>query len=141
MKRLKLIFAGSTALSMLFFLFSCGGSETPEASALKIVTERLPSAIFGQDYYFTLAGSGGYQPYEWKISGALPEGIKFDKSSGTFRGKPGPDAASRSFSIELMDRTTEKEDRTPVVKKFTLNIQSGPFIASEKDLLPFQDSY
>lgn len=138
MKRLKLIIAGSVTLYIIFFLFGCGGSEGPDASALKIVTERLPSAIFGQDYYFTLAGSGGYQPYEWKISGALPEGIKFDKSSGTFTGKPGPDAESRTFSIELMDRTTEKEERTPVVKKFTLNIQSGPFIASEKDLLPFR---
>jgi hypothetical protein len=138
MERLRLIIAGSISLFMIFLFFSCGGGqEDIEPGLLKIVTERLPSAVFGQDYYFTLAGSGGYQPYKWEIAGALPEGIIFNPSSATFTGKPGPNAETKTFSIKLYDQISLKE-QTPIVQKFTLSIQSGPFIASEKDLLPLR---
>lgn len=126
------------ALYFLFILSSCsGGTEAPPAEPLKIITERLPNASYGQEYYCALAASGGYQPYKWEVSGQLPKGIKFNPATGSFGGKPGPDAETSTFDIKLYD-SFKKENKAPVGKRFTITIQSGPFIASEKDLLPLR---
>jgi len=138
MKPSSQILSGSIALSLLVIFISCGGgSETSAPQPLIIMTERLPIASYGQEYYCALAGNGGYQPYKWEIAGELPKGIKFKPSNGSFGGRPGPDAETSTFDIKLFDSIT-KENPVPVSKRFTLTIQSGPFIASEKDLLPLR---
>jgi hypothetical protein len=138
MKLPSQILAGLIVVSLLLILFSCGGgSETPITQPLKILTERLPNASYGQEYYCVLAGSGGYQPYKWQIVGELPKGIKFNPISGSFGGIPGPDAETSTFDVKLFD-SIKKEDSAPVSKRFTITVQSGPFIASEKDLLPLR---
>jgi len=138
MKLSSQILSGSIAVSLLLILISCGGgSETPVPQPLKILTERLPDAFYGQEYYCSLAGNGGYQPYKWEIAGELPKGIKFNPANGSFEGKPGPDAETSTFDIKLFD-SIKKENSAPVSKRFTITIQSGPFIASEKDLMPLR---
>jgi hypothetical protein len=138
MKRSNQILSGSILLSLLIILISCGGgSETSAPQPLKIMTERLPSASYGQEYYCVLAGSGGYQPYKWEMVGKIPKGIKFNSADGSFRGRPGPDAETSTFDIKLFD-SIDKENQAPISRRFTLTILSGPFIASEKDLLPLR---
>lgn len=135
MKRARLFFLRSVVIIFLLIFFSCG-TDKLEPGPLKIVTERLPNAAFGQEYYFTLAGCGGQQPYRWQITGSLPEGIVFNTKDGVFTGKPGLNAESRTFEVKLSD--SSNNDESQAVKKLTINVQTGPFIASEKDLMPLR---
>jgi hypothetical protein len=120
------------AIVILLFI-SCGGDDTV-TYPLRIISEKLPDSTIGREYYFTLSAAGGTPAYRWKIQGKLPDGLDFDNANGIIRGIPVNGAVSSTFSVMLNDNN--KEERNEAVNRFTLKVVSGPFIASESDLLP-----
>ena len=114
-------------------LFSCGGEEgeKPQIQPLEIITNRLPEAVYGREYYFTLSATGGFQPYRWELVGKLPEGITFDSRNGVLSGTVKENARGSVFEIKLYD-SQRKENPIPVIKRYTIKVISRSFVASEE---------
>ncbi len=128
------IYTSLIILIILLLPVSCGNDSSD--FQFRIVTTRLPDAFAGRDYYFTLSLIGGTPPYKWQVLGKLPEGIKLDSYNGVLTGSPGENSRTQSFIIKAIDST---EDTVRVAQReFVLKVVSGPFIASEKDLLPLK---
>lgn len=51
--------------------FIGGGEQT----APRVTAAALPTALLGQPFRMTLAAEGGSTPYQWRVKGALPEGL------------------------------------------------------------------
>jgi hypothetical protein len=83
---------------------------------LKIATVGLSAGVIGQAYQKTLLASGGAGAYHWAVVGNLPEGIKFDQTSGVFSGVP-VTAGSGDLIVTVSD-----EDGGTISKSFTFNI-------------------
>ncbi|MEN8218805.1 MAG: Ig domain-containing protein [Pseudomonadota bacterium] len=59
----------------------------------------LPTAISEQSYVFTFPVTGGSGERTFKLDGKLPEGLKFDKLSGTIYGIPKKKGNPRSACL------------------------------------------
>jgi hypothetical protein len=71
--------------------------------AVSIQTNSLADALIGGSYSQQLLAAGGTPPYVWSlVSGALPDGIKIDSSSGTLSGTP-TIVGSFSFTLRAVD--------------------------------------
>jgi hypothetical protein len=84
-------------------------APVPSPDALSITTPSLPGGTVGLGYSVTLAASGGNPPYHWKVvtgSGALPRGLKLDKSTGVISGTPKSEGLS-TFTIQVVDTATK----------------------------------
>ncbi len=82
--------------------------------ALEITTTSLPNGVVGQNYSSTLGATGGNPPYTWTLangSGALPPGLKLDKSTGTISGVP-KQVGVFSFTVEVLDTKTPFKPHT-----------------------------
>src|SRR5262249_4698892 len=56
---------------------------------LAIATASFPDGTVGQTYDFTLSATGGISPYTWSlISGAFPDGLTLNSSTGLIQGTP-----------------------------------------------------
>ncbi len=84
-------------------------SKVPSPSQpLSISTTVLPGGQAGQPYQAALVGTGGTPPYLWSLpSGALPNGLTMNSSSGVISGQPSK-AGAFSFGIELQDSSASK---------------------------------
>ncbi len=71
---------------------------------VKIVTEpKLPEAITGRPYSFSLAAIGGLPPYTW-TSGELPKGLKLAADTGIISGQPAaPTEAPLELTVHVAD--------------------------------------
>jgi large repetitive protein len=58
------------------------------APKLTIKTLRLKTARLGRAYQSQFATAGGVAPLRWSLSGKLPRGLRFAKSTGTVAGMP-----------------------------------------------------
>jgi hypothetical protein len=59
------------------------------APPLSVLTEKLPSGVFGRRYRATLRAGLGTPPYRWRIShGRLPRGLALDALTGRITGTP-----------------------------------------------------
>ncbi|WP_172825510.1 putative Ig domain-containing protein [Geobacter sp. DSM 9736] len=94
-----------------------------------IVTSSLPEAYSGVYYGRSLAVTGGKSPYTWSVaSGALPEGLTLDGSSGTISGVPTA-AGSYSFAVEVADSegaTASKDFSVSVHPPLAITVASMP---------------
>ncbi|HKE21036.1 MAG TPA: putative Ig domain-containing protein [Bryobacteraceae bacterium] len=72
-------------------------------SALRITTTSLPSATLGTNYNFTLAATGGVQPYNWTATG-LPAGLGLNSSTGQITGTP-TGGSTPSVSVTVTDQS------------------------------------
>jgi hypothetical protein len=70
-----------------------------------ISTTSLPAGTVGTAYSATLAVTGGVQPYTWSVTtGALPDGLKLDGSTGAITGTPTIiDTNPPSFTVQVTD--------------------------------------
>lgn len=81
----------------------------------------LPDGTAGASYSTTLSGSDGNTPYEWSVfSGALPDGLSLNTSTGEISGTP-TTAGTSSFTIRLTDSSNPRQIFN---KDFTLTINA-----------------
>jgi len=67
-------------------------------SPVSLTNTSLPNGIVGAPYSFTPNALGGVAPYTWSMpSGALPQGLSFDPTTGDITGTP--TAAGTSFFV------------------------------------------
>ena len=88
---------------------------------LALVTEQLPNAVQQSYYQVQLAAQGGREPYQWSVSGDLPEGVVLNPETGELSGivtetllgsypltvevsDANVASASRSLSIEVLEQ-------------------------------------
>lgn len=111
--------AGATAQATL--------QLTIEASELQITNDSpLPAARLGIVYSVRLAASGGRPPYTiWRvISGALPDGLNIQPTSGEIRGTP---TATGEFAFAV---SVEDSRGSVAEKSFTLSVESSDVLIS-----------
>jgi Putative Ig domain len=101
-----------------------------------IQTSTLPDAVDGTPYAAELSATGGKSPYLWNIvSGALPQGLQLDSSSGTISGTTTvsgavpftamvTDAASQSTTRQLTLLATAGTGGAAVIPSTFLGLQS-----------------
>jgi len=99
------------------FTVSVTDSDSPSSSdsqELKLVvpviitTTTLPNASAGEAYDTSIGYAAGLEPYTWEITvGALPNGLKLDKTNGAISGKPSAFAAGQTFPFTI--RVTDSD--------------------------------
>ncbi len=80
------------------FAYGYGNQICPMAIT---TSSPLPGGWVGQSYSLQFGGSGGWAPYTWSETGALPNGITLS-SSGLFSGYP-TTAGTYSFLVTMTD--------------------------------------
>lgn len=113
---------------------------------LAIKTEKLPVAIVGEEYNVVLAGTGGNEPYTWKlVKGELPKELEFSNAettvrdqnntphiqiSGKISGRPTKSLNPINLTFELEDTPVQNFEtgktivnKPPVQKTFQLEVQ------------------
>ncbi len=94
---------------------------TVTSPTLVVTPPTLAPATAGTAYQQVVTSAGGLAPYSYALSGALPTGVSFDGSNGTFSGTP-TQAGSFALTVSVTDSTTG----TPgsVVQNYTLQVAS-----------------
>ena len=91
-------------------------------SQLRVATTVLPAGKIGNGYSATLAGMGGTQPYQWRISsGTLPSGLQLGSSSGLISGVT-EQRGSFPFSVEVSDASAARATQNLIL---TMDAQVG----------------
>jgi hypothetical protein len=91
------------------------------AVLLSITTTSLPSGNVGNAYSATLTAIGGVYPYTWSItSGALPDGLHLNPSTGAITGTP-TTVGTSNFTVQAADSETP-----PVTASAPLSIVISP---------------
>jgi hypothetical protein len=100
------------------------GDQESAAEPLRIVTPTtLPEAIAGRPYQVALAATGGRGDYRWAIDGELPEGLRFEPSTGLITGTP---RKGTSTPLSLSIRVSDGSDRTAETAKLVIYQPDGP---------------
>ena len=86
------------------------------ARRLTIVTRRLKTGRVGRVYVSKLRSIGGVAPISWRIKrGPLPRGVRFDRTTGRFLGKPRK-AGTWVIGVESLDELGVKISSNVVVR-------------------------
>ena len=86
------------------------------ARRLAIATRRLKTGTVGRVYRSKLRSTGGVAPVSWRIKrGPLPRGVRFDRTTGTFRGIP-LRAGTWLIAVESVDELGVKVTRNVTVR-------------------------
>ncbi|MDB7885612.1 InlB B-repeat-containing protein, partial [Flavonifractor plautii] len=80
------------------FTASCTVTVNAPATAPNIITDTLPDGKVGEAYSQTLTANGT-TPIKWSISGALPDGLTLDETTGEISGTP-TTAGTASFTVK-----------------------------------------
>jgi hypothetical protein len=80
--------------------------EMSFANLLKIRTTALPPARVGGNYRVRLRATGGLEPYTWSVaSGAVPQGLSLDPSTGQIQGTATTSQVG-TFTVRVTDAAT-----------------------------------
>jgi hypothetical protein len=102
-------------------------------SPLDITTGSLPSAEQGDYYQEVVEAQGGVGPYSWSVaSGALPEGLSLDPTTGEIYGVPTAYGTS-SFTLAVSDSSSPTPQTASA--SFTVAITPAPPLAVSATLL------
>ncbi|WP_165798896.1 putative Ig domain-containing protein [Shimia abyssi] len=97
---------------------------------ITITPDTLPVGRYGTFYEVTLGATGGDGDYTPSLTGALPAGISFDTSDGTFRGTP-TETGSFPVTVDVLDGQGNTGQ-----KAYTLVIDSVSTLAIAPETLP-----
>lgn len=70
------------------------------------VAGSIPNGVVGKAYNFTPIVAGGTPSKTYALSGTLPDGLSFDKSSGTISGTPTTAIEGLSIAVSITDSYT-----------------------------------
>jgi hypothetical protein len=95
-------------------------------SGFTITTASLPPGQVNVPYSATLSASGGSPPYTWQLlSGALPNGIGFNATTGQISGVPTAPVSNASLTFQASDSSVPPQTAT-VSLILTVNASGGP---------------
>jgi hypothetical protein len=95
---------------------------------LTVTTKSLPAATVRVPYSFPLSASGSRSPYVWKViagSGALPSGLRLNRTTGVISGKPKVSGTS-SFAVEVWATPTGTTPSTRSISWRAFSITTSP---------------
>ncbi len=117
---------------LICVLTACGGAGVSAASfaspaSLQLASGTLPAAALGQPYQASLTAQGGTSPYHWSIaSGALPQGLSLNTSTGVVSGTP-QSSGSYPLDIQVQDSSPAPQSQST---KTTVQVNSGMQVSS-----------
>ena len=94
---------------------------TGDSTPLSITTNSLPAGTLGAAYVATLTAFGGSAPYTWSVSGALPQGLSLNASTGVISGIP-----TEAETVQLLLMASDSDVQTAIASD-TLTTGSGQF--------------
>jgi len=120
------------ASTVAIFFTACGGTGSsshqnfvqtpPPVPQLAITTSSLANGTQGQPYSATLQASGGAGSDTWSIvSGALPDGLSLNPTTGVISGIPAT-VQTTTFTVQVKDSAATPQT---ITKQFTLAIVPG----------------
>ncbi len=91
-------------------------SVTPASTnGLSVTTTSLPAATTGNAYSATLGATGGKTPYTWSVStGALPNGLQLNNSTGAITGTP-TQSGTFQFTAQVKDSSSTTANQALVI--------------------------
>lgn len=93
-----------TATTTDTYIFEPGG-----ISSLQMTTTSLSPGAVKTAYSETLAATGGDPPYKWSIaSGALPKGLRLNRSTGVIAGTP-KTSGTFIFTVKVVDKRIKRK--------------------------------
>jgi hypothetical protein len=97
------------------------------SGALTITTTTLPDATKNAAYNQTLAASGGTTPYTWSLSsGAIPDGLVLNATTGVITGTPTAASATSTFTVKVTDSASPAATATqPLAIPMQLSITTA----------------
>ncbi len=89
-------------------LFATTSVSVTPVESLSISTRVLPPSTTSTSYSATLTSSGGTPPYTWSISsGALPQGMQLNASTGLISGSPSH-LGTYPFTVSVSDASSNR---------------------------------
>jgi GDSL-like Lipase/Acylhydrolase family/Bacterial Ig-like domain (group 3)/Putative Ig domain len=96
------------------------------ASAPAVLTSSLADGAVNQPYTGAVVGNGGVAPYTWSVgSGALPDGLSLDPSSGMITGTPTA-SGTFTFDVSLADSSTPAAQTASAALSITIAPPPSP---------------
>jgi hypothetical protein len=119
-------------------LTGCSGVKSKSSTpALAIATTTLPDAQTGAAYSSVLAATGGASPYIWSLaSGALPNGLSLNATTGAISGTPTAPVSATPLTFKVTDSTVPTQSATASLTLNVLPAVSGNPLAITTTSLP-----
>ena len=115
-----------------------GGIQSAQSPTFQITLTNLPSGTIGLAYSQTITTAFGMAPITFSVaSGALPNGLSLNTSTGVISGTPGNNAGSYTFTIQAQDSTSPTNQFA--TQQYTLSILCTPLQFISGTTLPPAD--
>jgi hypothetical protein len=92
--------------------------------SLTITTSSLPPGTLLSPYSQTLTATGGVPPYNWSVSGTLPNGLTINHSNGTISGTPTL-SGTFNFTAQVTDAESSEAFRNLSITTESLPVRYG----------------
>ena len=104
------------------YLLCLTGCGSDNGEGLTITSSSLPDGTINQPYSAAVSGSGGFPPYTWSVTPALPPNLSFNTQTGAISGTPVVEETT-TLTFTLIDSLSPPQ---AVQKSLTLTIKPPP---------------